>query len=189
MHSRASAEAGAGHQTLLVPLDGSYTAESALVHVVKAAQSSKIKVLLLNVQAPAHPDELERFNFVTTMEEHLRPAGEQSMNRAKRALDAYRIPATAEIVFGDPAEEIVKYAEKRRCDKIVMATRKRWSIDRLLHRSIIQRVTRDSNVPVTIVKSRATHTSPALCLYLDALFAPVQADESAADDLVPVAVG
>lgn len=58
MHSRASAEAGAGHQTLLVPLDGSYTAESALVHVVKAAQSSKIKVLLLNVQAPAHPDEL-----------------------------------------------------------------------------------------------------------------------------------
>jgi nucleotide-binding universal stress UspA family protein len=53
---------------------------------------------------------------------------------------------------GDPATEIVRYARESGCDMIVMGTHGRTGIERLLLGSVAEKVLRDANCSVMVVK-------------------------------------
>lgn len=170
--SRAAKSSAPAHQKLLVPLDGSYTAEATLFYAVELAKSTDIAVHLLNVQPKIRVGDVDLFRSAHLATEHRRTVGEQIVMRAKRALDAHGIPCTTEVAFGEPAEEIARSAASNHCDKIVMVNTSRRFVETLLHRSVVQRVVKHAAVPVTIVKSGVERTSPALCLSLNGLFEP-----------------
>ena len=58
-----------------------------------------------------------------------------------------------EIVWGNPTNEILRYAEKGDYDLIVMATHGRTGINRLLLGSVAEQVIRHSVCPVFVVRS------------------------------------
>jgi nucleotide-binding universal stress UspA family protein len=56
------------------------------------------------------------------------------------------------VVQGDPAEEIMAYANKNNVDLIIMANHGRKGLDRLLLGSVAQRVTKHASQPLLTIK-------------------------------------
>jgi nucleotide-binding universal stress UspA family protein len=58
----------------------------------------------------------------------------------------------AAVGFGDPAEEIIRYAEKEKVDLIVMATHGHTGLARLVFGSVAGRVVASGICPVMLVR-------------------------------------
>jgi len=61
------------------------------------------------------------------------------------------VPCQAEVVSGDAAEEILKYAEGKGIDLIIIGTHGRKGVERLIFGSVAERVVKKSVVPVLTV--------------------------------------
>ena len=141
---------------ILVPLDGSKTAEMILPNVVRLARESKAKVVLLTVDAPgldsrkSGPSWSNMGDALATLE---RPNGQMRayMDSAASMLAGMGAEATTAIVTGEAAEEILTYAANNGCDLIAMSTRGRSALKRGLMGSVTDAVVRASKVPVLAV--------------------------------------
>ncbi len=63
-----------------------------------------------------------------------------------------RIPVHHVLLEGDPASEIVRYAEEQVVDLIVMGTHGRSGLERLLMGSVAEKVMREAPCSVLVVK-------------------------------------
>lgn len=72
---------------------------------------------------------------------------------AKR-LRAAGLKAVSSIRFGQPADEIIAYAAKAKCDLIVMSTHGRSGIGRWVYGSVADKVLRSSAIPVLLVHAK-----------------------------------
>ena len=73
---------------------------------------------------------------------------------AKEAAAPYGLPVQTVTEYGDPTEQIVKYALEKGFDLIVMGTHGRSGLSRLFMGSVAERVARTSQIPVMIVPTR-----------------------------------
>ena len=139
---------------ILVPLDGSETAEAAAILAGDLARSSGGQVRLLQVRpVPEHrvstagrvvayaDQEMERLSaegrdYLETVETRLGP-----------------VPTEAIVRFGEPEEEILVEAEAFDADLIVVTAEKRGWLGRLAGRGLGERLLQDSPVPVALVRA------------------------------------
>jgi len=156
------------YDKILVPLDGSKTAETILPNVVRLARESKAKVVLITVETPtptagrAHSSNNrlgnglgnglgnELGNAPATLEK-TDPQMKAYMDSAASMLAGLGVTATTVTTTGDPAEEILAYSLKHGCDLIAMSTRGRSALRRGLMGSVTDAVVRSSHVPVLAV--------------------------------------
>jgi nucleotide-binding universal stress UspA family protein len=75
---------------------------------------------------------------------------ERMLVRAKRA----EVPAADVLLEGSPAEKIVQLAEKRRAGLIVMGTRGRTGLKKLLLGSVAERVIGLAPCPVLTIRGK-----------------------------------
>ncbi|MBM3999677.1 MAG: universal stress protein [Planctomycetes bacterium] len=59
---------------------------------------------------------------------------------------------SCEVLYGDPGSEVARFAEERGAELVVMASRGRTGIPRLLLGSVAERVLRLAHCPVLIVR-------------------------------------
>lgn len=129
---------------ILVPVDGSSGSERAIPYALELAQVLGAEVVVCQV--------------VTT------PVGENSSGDRRHAAQyvseiaqrflAAGVPAKTEVPRGDPALEIRRTAVDWGVDAIVMATRSRRRLEKLMLGSVADAVVRDSRLPVLLVSSR-----------------------------------
>ncbi|MBT0961633.1 universal stress protein [Denitromonas iodatirespirans] len=138
---------------ILVPVDGSAFGEKAIAHVLKLhRQSAQIEVHLLNVQIPVESGHVRMFVEHDTLEDYYREEGFAALEGARAALDAAGVPCQVHIAVGHVADTILRYAEEKGFDKIVMGTHGRTGLMQVLLGSIAEEVLQHSSVPVTLVK-------------------------------------
>jgi len=67
------------------------------------------------------------------------------------------VPCKAELIVSmkSPAAEICSYADKNKCDLIVMASRGRGAIGTFVLGSVAQRVIREAKVPLLVIPKQA----------------------------------
>jgi nucleotide-binding universal stress UspA family protein len=82
----------------------------------------------------------------------LRADAEAAMDEVCAIAAESDVPVETTIVEGTPSREIVRFAEREGCDLVVMGTRGRGGIDRLLLGSVAEKVVRASEVPVLTVR-------------------------------------
>jgi len=134
---------------VLVPFDGSPGAIHAVQHVVSLARAGhRGTVLLLNVQAPLAKSPLPGAGS----DVEARAAGEAMLEKALRLLDAQHIPYQWVVLVGVPAEAIAAAVDRHQIDLIVMGSAGMGALARLFLGSVATAVTRESKVPVTLVK-------------------------------------
>lgn len=142
-------------QHVLVPVDGSEESEQALEHALETVRASRITLLhaVNPVSSFGYSDD-EYFDFETYREQT-----DQSMERGERLLERSRETAadrgaTVETVLrtGQPGREIIEAIEEIGVDQVVMGSRGRSGIGRVLFGSVAETVTRRSTVPVTTVR-------------------------------------
>ena len=149
------------YQKILVPLDGSKLAECVLPHVERLALDCRVKeVILLRVcEPPTVPSDYPASRPVS-WEEHVG----QITNYAQQQCSLYLhdveqqlrepgLKVRAESRLGNPAEQIVDYAEKNEVDLIVMASHGRSGPSRWALGSVAEKVFRATCVPILMVRA------------------------------------
>jgi nucleotide-binding universal stress UspA family protein len=124
---------------ILVPLDGSTTAEAVLSHVRRMVDPHESQLILLQAQAqaPTVPEE--------DAEKYLRRISFQLTN------DGY--PAHPVVRRGPPAETILDVAEEEHATLIAMTTHGRTGAARWLLGSVAEKVLQTSPRPVLVTRS------------------------------------
>jgi nucleotide-binding universal stress UspA family protein len=143
-------------RAILVPWDGSVHSRRALDFLIKRLkEQAPAEVHLLNVQHRAPV--LERMSGGRPSELHdleapAVEAGRKLLGDAVSTLAAAGVPHVARVVVGDPAHEIVEYANKHHCEGIVMGTRGLGTVATLVLGSVAHKVLHQTQTPVTLVK-------------------------------------
>ncbi len=150
------------HRCVLVPLDGSELAECVLPHLRALVRPGQTQVHLLSVLTTGLGD--RTVALLTTY-----PPGLQlsttAVARARVELRAYLQSVAArvrewgatarfEVREGNPAEEILRYAEEEGIDLILMSTHGLSGFSRWVYGSVADRVLRGAPCPVLLVRPR-----------------------------------
>ena len=146
-------ETGTHFRRILVPLDGSTLAETALDPALKLAQVDGASITLLKVVTAwkrAEPG---------TLESSIGPASSVEVSEAQRYLDsvlawpyAGKIQITRRVVISsDPAVTILQISENMEADLITLATRGRGALKRAASGSVSDQVMRACGVSVLVV--------------------------------------
>jgi len=143
--------------SLLVPTDGSDTAEAAVDHGVDLALATDATVhvvTVVDVGAIAGS-----FN-VGDITEKLQTASNQAVEAAvQRAEDAGVSSVESTTLVGVPDRSICDYADEHETSAIVMGTHGRTGVERFFLGSVTERVVRPSTVPVIGTKATAPKKS------------------------------
>ncbi len=145
---------------ILVPLDGSKQSDKTLDYAFELARNLETGLVVMHVIDDTFTENIEK-----TMKDVL------SGVKIKDAIDAYANIFTKEIfdsasekavtygvrlktysVRGDPAEEILKYAKKKKVDLIVMGSTGIGKAEQFLFGSVTDKVARHAPCTVTIVR-------------------------------------
>ena len=154
------------YQRILVPIDGSSTANRGLDEAIRVAQLSHGKVRLLHV--------LDELLFVTGFETgatyinevlpKLKEGGELILEQARRRVAAAGVPVEtqlAECLGSRTSGIVVEQAEAWNADLIVLGTHGRRGIGRWLLGSDAEQILRSAKVPVLLVRGEAQPSQAA----------------------------
>ena len=142
-------------QHVLVPIDGSETAWKALDVALGLFPEGELSVL--HVIGPAGvATDADGGVLDSKAYDRAKAEAEELNAEANERIDAADppVPALREVALeiGDPAREILDYAEANDVDHVVMGSRGRSSIERLLLGSVSETVTRRAPMSVTVVR-------------------------------------
>jgi nucleotide-binding universal stress UspA family protein len=136
--------------SILVPVDGSMTAEEGVRHVIALSKTGMaMKVHLLNVQAEWAPP---RSEYEKREGMALHAFANHATRSARALLTAAGLYFESHFRIGVVADEIVKLASENRCQSIVMGTRRLGTLAGLILGSVARTVVRRAPVPVTLVR-------------------------------------
>jgi len=136
------------YNKILVPLDGSKTAECALEHVQTIARGCSVpEVILLFV---AEPVPAGLYQSSAEGNEKLMAWGKEFLAKIEKSLLTDGVTTRSILLEGKPAETILDYAVKSDIDLIIMSTHGRSGPSRWAFGSVADRVIRHSTVPVLI---------------------------------------
>lgn len=143
------------YERILVPVDASPRVGGFVDTAIELARTHDAALLVLHViqrepivgmpMEPAWPG----------LADVVRADGEAAVDAVEARAEAAGVAIDTEVVAGNPSQEIVRTAEERDCDVIVMGTHGRAGINRLLLGSVSEGVVRRSNVPVLTIREPA----------------------------------
>ncbi len=156
------------YEKIVVPLDGSKLAECVLPHVEDIARGCDTEeVILVTVT--------ERIVGYKHVAQYIQPVGpfpppepvteasvdvgkkqrqgQRYLSRIAKGLQKKGINVQAEVLIGNPAEEITKFTERCGADLIVIASHGRSGPSRWAHGNVADKVFRASCVPVLMVRA------------------------------------
>jgi nucleotide-binding universal stress UspA family protein len=148
-------------RTIVIGFDGSRCSSRALDVAAALAKVEGAKIALCSVVGP-----LPKFGglspsaagaALTAAEDEAR----RSIDDGVARIDAAGVSHEERLLLGDPAREIVRYAESARGDVIVIGSHGRSGLKRLLMGSVAEEVLRLSSIPVVIVRESALIEAPA----------------------------
>jgi nucleotide-binding universal stress UspA family protein len=148
-------------QKILVPLDGSKFSFHALdfaVNLAKFTGSKIIGVFVISSDASPMPvdDFLDPLSAINPVgyKEKMTKQGNKILEQAENKCIVNKIHFTRNLSFGNPANNIVKYAENKNNDigLIIMGSRSHGHAGEILLGSVSYNVVHKSKKPVTIIK-------------------------------------
>jgi nucleotide-binding universal stress UspA family protein len=155
-------------RTILVPLDGSKLAESALPHAEALAKQrglQSIEILLVTVFQPAflpeaayliqgdYPPTLPLIYQDFTQQETVRiqESSHKYLESMANRLESAGVKVGTEVLVGNAAEELIKYANQNPFQVIVMASHGRSGFNHLVFGSVAEKILLQTNVPLFMV--------------------------------------
>ena len=140
-------------RNILVPLDGSVTAEQALPPAVSIAKATGAEIALFRVSIVFTSGEFTG-DFFMPLEGTLQTAGRIARdypNQVAGRLGAEGIQVSTNVQMGAVAECIVDYAQEHQIDLIAMCTHGQTGLGRWTLGSVSDRVLRSGCLPVLLV--------------------------------------
>lgn len=140
------------YERILVPTDGSEATLEAVQEAIDLAAEHGATIHALYVVNSASFAGLPMDSSWENVSAMLSEEGSTALDDVAGMAESHGVGVVRELSDGNPAREIVRYAEDEDCDLVVMGTHGRGGIDRLLLGSVAEKVVRSSTVPVLTVR-------------------------------------
>jgi nucleotide-binding universal stress UspA family protein len=137
------------YDTILVTLDGTPTDRAIIDHVKELAKLAHSRLVLLHVadgwaartygSDAVSPEIAEDSAYLQKVREEFQSAG---------------ISTEAELAFGEPAKEIIKWVERKGCDLVAMSTHGHRFLADVFLGTTATRVQHSIRVPVLLLRAR-----------------------------------
>lgn len=139
------------YKKILIPTDGSETAEIAVRHGVELARALGSKVYGLYVIDISAFAGIPTEAIWESMRGLLEEEGRKALDAIEKAAKEANVECEVLLKEGVPAEDIVRTAKDEKVELIIMGTAGRTGLDRFLLGSVAEKVVRTSPCPVMVV--------------------------------------
>jgi nucleotide-binding universal stress UspA family protein len=136
------------YKKILIALDSTPTDRVIIEHVKQLAKLASSMVVLLHVA--------DGWAARTFGQDAVSPEVEEDTVYLKKIKDEFRlenIQTEAELAYGEPANEIIKYANRESCDLIAMSTHGHRFLSDLLYGTTVPKVRHSTSIPVLLIKA------------------------------------
>ena len=137
------------YDTILVTLDGTPSDRAIIEHVKQLAKLANSRLVLLHVADgwaartygpdAVSPEIAEDTAYLRKVREEFQSTG---------------IPAEAELAYGEPADQIIKWVEQKGCDLVAMSTHGHRFLADMFLGATASRVRHSIGVPVLLLRAK-----------------------------------
>ena len=137
------------YETILVTLDGTPSDRAIIEHIKQLAQLAHSRLVLLHVAdgwaaRTYGPDAVS-----------LEIAEDTAyLEKIQTEFQSMGIPAQAELAYGEPAGEIIKWVQKKGCDLVAMSTHGHRLLADMFLGTTASRVQHNISVPVLLLRAK-----------------------------------
>jgi len=137
------------YDTILVTLDGTPTDRAIIEHIKLLAKLAHSRLVLLHVAdgwaaRTYGPDAVSR--EIAEDNDYLR--------NVRAEFESAGIPAQAELAYGDPASEIIKWVKEKGCDLVAMSTHGHRFLADVFLGTTATRVQHNISAPVLLLRAK-----------------------------------
>lgn len=147
---RADAESGANmYDTILVTLDGTPTDRAIIEHVKQLAKLANSRLVLLHVA--------DGWAARTYGPDAVSPEIAEDtayLEKVRSEFQAVDVPAQAELAYGEPADEIIKWVRQKGCDLVAMSTHGHRFLADVFLGTTASRVQHSISAPVLLLRAK-----------------------------------
>ena len=137
------------YTTILVTLDSTPTDKAIIEHVKQLARITQSRVMLLHV---ADGWAAQFFGKDAVSSEIIDDTA--YLEKIRDEFQSEGIPAEAELAYGDPVKEIVKWVQEKSCDLVAMSTHGHRFFADIFFGTTASRVQHSISVPVLLLRAR-----------------------------------
>jgi nucleotide-binding universal stress UspA family protein len=137
------------YKTILVTLDGTPTDRAIIEHTKQLAKLAQGRVVLLHVA--------DGWAARTFGADAISPEITEDTAYLNRVLSEFQsagIPTEAELAYGEPADEIVKWVEQKGCSLVAMSTHGHRLLADIFFGTTASRVQHRISVPVLLLRAK-----------------------------------
>ena len=137
------------YKTILLTLDGTPTDRAIVEHIKDLAKLMRSRVVLLHVA--------DGWAARTFGADAVSPEVTQDkayLEKVRGEFQAVGVPTEAELAYGEPADEIIKWVEQKGCDLVAMSTHGHRFLGDLFLGSTSRRVRHSISVPVLLLRAK-----------------------------------
>ena len=141
------------YETILVTLDGTPTDRAIIEHIKQLAKLSHSRLVLLHVAdgwaARIYgPDAVSPEITEDTA----------YLEKVRSEFQSLGISAQAELAYGEPAAEIIKWVQQKGCDLVAMSTHGHRLLSDIFRGTTASRVQHSISVPVLLLRAKKSST-------------------------------
>jgi len=144
---------------ILVAYDGSPQSKQALEWALDLSRSSNGSVVVVFVSEPIHMSSMVMYNIEGGSEKWVAETIKEVQTRELKTLDEAKtycasrgVDVKTELLHGNIAESIIKYAKQEHVDLIVAGTKGHGALEELLMGSVTRNLVSLAHTPVLVVK-------------------------------------
>jgi nucleotide-binding universal stress UspA family protein len=137
------------YDKILVTLDGTATDRAIIEHVKQLAKLAHSRLVLLHV---ADGWAARTYGHDAVSREIVEDTA--YLSQVQSELQAENIPTDAELAYGEPADQIIRWIENKGCDLVAMSTHGHRFLADLFLGTTASRVQHSISVPVLLLRAR-----------------------------------
>ena len=137
------------YQTILVTLDGTPTDRAIIEHVKQLAKLAHSRVVLLHVADGWAARTYGRDAVSAEITEDT-----AYLDKVLVEFQSAGIPADAELAYGEPADEIIKWVQQKGCDLVAMSTHGHRFLADVFLGTTANRVQHRISAPVLLLRAK-----------------------------------
>ena len=136
------------YKTILVTLDSTPTDRAIIEHIKKLAKLMQSHVVLLHVAdgwaaRTFGPDAVSPEITEDTM----------YLNQVRSEFQSAGIPTEAQLAFGEPSKEIIKWIGQKGCDLVAMSTHGHGPLEDLILGSVADHLRHQIDIPILMIRA------------------------------------